>query len=110
MASRSAAASLGGIFCSTFSTSNVKTSAAAYFKGALSAQKWEGGLRGPLGKVTSRTAKKTKAASSLPLAPDGKYLVIIYDTSFENKQVAQETLTPMLDADGKWRASGYYIK
>lgn len=48
--------------------------------------------------------------TSLPGAPDGKYVVIQYDTSFENKKAAVETVTPMLDKDGKWRVSGYYIK
>jgi hypothetical protein len=28
----------------------------------------------------------------------------------EHKQSAVETITPMLDKDGKWRISGYYIK
>ncbi|MGB5422961.1 MAG: DUF4019 domain-containing protein [Desulfobacterales bacterium] len=28
----------------------------------------------------------------------------------ENKASAVETITPMLDKDGQWRVSGYYIK
>ncbi len=48
--------------------------------------------------------------TSLPGAPDGEYVVIQYNTEFENKKVAIETITPMLDDDGKWRVSGYYIK
>lgn len=27
-----------------------------------------------------------------------------------NKKSAIETVTPMMDKDGKWRVSGYYIK
>jgi hypothetical protein len=46
----------------------------------------------------------------LPAAPDGNYVVLKYDTSFENKKSATETIAPMLDKDGKWRVSGYYIK
>jgi hypothetical protein len=45
-----------------------------------------------------------------PGAPDGKYVVIRYETSFRNKKAATETVTPMLDADGRWRVSGYFIK
>jgi hypothetical protein len=37
-------------------------------------------------------------------------VVIQYETIFEKKQSAIETVTPMLDKDGKWRVSGYYIK
>jgi hypothetical protein len=36
--------------------------------------------------------------------------VIQYDSVFANKASAVETITPMLDADGVWRVSGYYIK
>ncbi len=48
--------------------------------------------------------------TSLPGAPDGKYVVIQFKTSFENKKSATETITPMMDNDGKWRVSGYFIK
>ena len=48
--------------------------------------------------------------SSIPGAPDGEYVVIQFKTSFENKKSGIETVTPMLDKDGKWRVSGYYIK
>jgi len=45
-----------------------------------------------------------------PLPPDGEYVVIQFKTSFENKKAAIETITPMLDKDGKWKVSGYFIK
>ena len=64
----------------------------------------------PLGAVVSRKLKSTQYATSLPGAPDGEYVVIEYDSSFANKKSAVETVTPMLDKDGQWRVSGYYIK
>jgi len=66
--------------------------------------------RAPLGKVLSRRLKNATYTKTLPGAPDGEYVVIQYDTSFENKKEAVETITLMLDKDGKWRVSGYYIK
>jgi hypothetical protein len=36
-------------------------------------------------------------------------VVIQYDTSFANKKSAVETVTPLLDSDGQWRVSGYFI-
>jgi hypothetical protein len=60
--------------------------------------------------LISRKLKSKKYTTSLPGAPDGKYVVIQYETSFEHKKSAIETVTPMLDKDGKWRVSGYYIK
>jgi hypothetical protein len=37
-------------------------------------------------------------------------VVITFETAFENKASAVETVTPMLEKDGKWRVSGYFIK
>ena len=87
--------------------------AAEYFKSAITEGKWQGAIqavREPLGKTISREVKSQRYATSLPGAPDGEYVVIQYKTSFKNKKAAIETVTPMLDKDGKWRVSGYYIK
>ena len=67
-------------------------------------------LRTSLGKVLSREVKSKLYTTTAPGAPDGQYVIIQYNTSFENKNSAVETVTPMLDKDGKWRVSGYYIK
>jgi len=87
--------------------------AAAYFKSLITKEKWEQmltGVRKPLGKLVSRELKSKTYKKSLPGAPDGDYVIIQFTTSFENKKSAIETVTPMLDKDGKWRVSGYYIK
>ena len=87
--------------------------AAEYFKGAVKQEQWEQSLiavRKPLGKLISRKLKNKSYTTSLPGAPDGEYVVIQFDTSFENKKSAIETVTPMMDKDRKWRVSGYFIK
>jgi hypothetical protein len=87
--------------------------AAAYFKRAVSEDQWTQSMtafRRPLGKVLSRTLASENYTKTLPGAPDGEYVVIQYRTSFERKAVSTETVTPMLDTDGVWRVSGYYIK
>ena len=87
--------------------------AAAYFKKAISKEKWEstlGAVRGPLGDLVSRKLKSAKYSKSLPGAPDGEYVVLQFDTSFTNKKVAVETVTPMIEKDGTWKVSGYFIK
>jgi hypothetical protein len=33
-----------------------------------------------------------------------------FETSFENKKSAVETVIPMMDGDGRWRVSSYFIK
>jgi len=87
--------------------------AAGYLKNALPKQKWVESLqayRKPLGKLISRKLIAKQYATALPGMPDGEYVVIEYETSFENKKSAIETITPMLDKDGTWRVSGYYIR
>jgi hypothetical protein len=41
--------------------------------------------------------------------PDGRYVVIRYAAVYESRVEAIETVTPMLDRDGKWRVSSYFI-
>ena len=87
--------------------------AAILFQAAITKEDWIKGLnaaRVPFGKLISRELKSAKYTKTLPGAPDGEYVVIQYNTSFENKKSAVETITPMLDKDGDWRVSGYYIK
>ena len=67
-------------------------------------------VRTPLGSLISRQVKTQTYKTELPGAPDGEYVVIQFDTSFENKRSAIETVTPMRDKDGAWRVSGYFIR
>jgi hypothetical protein len=87
--------------------------AAGYFQAAVTEQKCVEaitGARQPLGDLISRKLKSAKYTKALPGAPDGEYVVLQFDTSFTHKKEAVETITPMLDKDGKWKVSGYYIK
>ena len=87
--------------------------AASIFKLAVTKEDWlqkVRAARNPLGKVISRKLKGTQYKTSLLGAPDGEYVVIQYDTSFENKRSAVETITPTLDKDAQWRVSGYFIR
>ena len=86
--------------------------AAAYLRKALPKDRWSqdlGAARGPLGKLVSRKLKSAQATEHLPGAPDGRYVVFQFDTVFEKKAQAVETVTPMLDHDGAWRVTGYFI-
>ena len=87
--------------------------AAAYFRNAVAQEQWVQSMlafRRPLGNVLSRRLISKSYTRTLPGAPDGQYVVIQYETAFENKRNAIETVTPMLDKDMQWRVSGYYIK
>ena len=63
-----------------------------------------------MGKVISREVESKQYTKTVPGAPDGEYVIIEFETSFENKKAAIETVIAMLDEDGSWRIAGYYIK
>lgn len=87
--------------------------AAPLFRSAVTSEQWDQSLkavRAPLGSVRSRKLESARLATELPGVPDGEYVVLEYSTSFEHKQSATETVTPMRVPDGTWRVSGYYIR
>ena len=87
--------------------------ASIMFKRAVPKEQWVNTLqnsRSGFGKVIDREVKSVKYTKTLPGAPDGEYVVILFNTSFQNKEQAVETITPMRDSDGQWRVSGYFIK
>lgn len=87
--------------------------AAALFQGAMPREKWEKSLvavRQPLGAVVARKLRAGRYMKEVPGAPAGDYVVIDFDTRFENRPIAVETVTPMRDKDGRWKVAGYYIR
>jgi len=86
---------------------------ASPMKAAVTPEQWDTamkGVRAPLGALMARKMVTAKYATTLPGAPDGKYVVITFKTRFANKKAAVETVTPMIDTDGTWHVSGYFIK
>lgn len=90
--------------------------ASASFQKAAPSDQWVAALnsvRTPLGKCTAR-----KLASSLhqaevpgPTGPQkGDFVIAQFNSSFENLANAVETVCFEKAPDGRWRASGYYIK
>jgi len=86
--------------------------AATFFRNQVSTSGWHKAVaaaRSPLGGMVGRELVSATYATSLPGAPDGEYVVLQFQTVFENKAQAIETVTPMLD-QGQWRVSGYYVR
>ena len=67
------------------------------------------GPRSP-GKVESRQLKSATYTTKIPNVPAGEYVVIQYETKFDRAPGMIETVTPMLEKDGKWKVSGYFVK
>lgn len=87
--------------------------AAEFFQKSITAEAWGESMtkfRKPLGAVKSRKVRDMKEENALPGAPDGKYWVIQFDTSFAAKAEAVETVTLMKQPDDSWKAAGYFIR
>jgi hypothetical protein len=87
--------------------------AAAAFKRAVTQQQWNdasAAVRAPLGSPKKRQEKSAMFTRTMPGAPDGQYVVLQYETSFENKAAATETVSLVLDTDASWRVTGYFIR
>jgi hypothetical protein len=86
--------------------------ASAYFRSAIPEKTWVTmvqGVRAPLGSLVSRSQSSIIFAKTLPGAPDGNYAMMQFQTSFQKKASAVETLVLMADGE-QWRAAGYFIK
>ena len=89
------------------------TEASSFFKSAVTKAKWNSALqqaRAPLGAASGRSSMGSMYQTDLPNAPKGEYVVMQYKTQFANTGSAIETVSAMLDSDGKWRTAGYFIK
>ena len=73
---------------------------------------WVGYLkarRAPLGRVLSRKLLKAWFTKTLPGSPDGYYEFFNYNTSFQHKSQAAESVT-LTKESGHWQVSGYRFK
>jgi hypothetical protein len=86
---------------------------ASIFRNKITPEGWEKmarSTRAALGELVSRKFKLAAYATALPGAPPGQYVVIEYDASYANNKSVIDKVTPMLDDDGQWRVSGYWIQ
>lgn len=86
---------------------------AEIFKEIVPIDQWRNQMkvfRGRLGKVVSRNLKSRQYTTVAPGVPEGQYVIIQYETAFENKANATETITPILTDDGSWKVSQYVIQ
>ena len=87
--------------------------AAQVFKDAVSEEEWVrsvGSVRKPIGSLISRALKGAEYTRSIPGGADGEYVILRFESSFENKAEAVETITATLEKDGLWRVSCYFVK
>lgn len=86
---------------------------ASILKGKVPEQLWAdqlGKIRAASGPLVERTEESMTYSTSAKDSPEGEYIVVTFDTSFERKKDASEIVTVMLDTDGVWRVAGYFIR
>jgi hypothetical protein len=87
--------------------------ASVVFKGAVTSEAWgqaAQSVRAQFGPLKTRTEQSASFTRTLPGAPDGEYVVIQFNTTFEKKSEAVETVIAKLDPDGIWKVAGYFIR
>ncbi len=87
--------------------------AASFFKEKVTKEQWKAAMesvRSQVGKIDARKLKSASYAKNPPSAPPGEYVNIQYDSKFQNLPAGLESVSPMLDKDGKWRVAGYFVK
>lgn len=87
--------------------------AAPLFQAAVSREDWArslGAARDPLGELRARQESSSGYSTTLPGVPDGEYVVLKFDSSFDNKARAVETVTAMKVPGGGWAVAGYFIR
>lgn len=87
-------------------------SSSAFFQSAVDMDDWRKSLkrRYPLGSLISRDLESMEPLINPDGAPDGNYTRLIFNSSFESKISALETVILTEEADGHWRVASYFIK
>jgi hypothetical protein len=86
---------------------------AGLFKKEVTQGEWEQSAkaaRETFGKLLSRSLKAGEYGRATPGDTRGEYLILVYDSSFEKRKTAAETVVPVKEKDGVWRVAGYATK
>ena len=76
-------------------------------------KEWKGLMeitRTPLGEIRTREFKSTKFVKSLKAAPEHEGMIIEYNSSFAKKESAIELITLILQENGQWQVTAYFIQ
>ena len=88
-------------------------SSAAFMKDSVTLEQWVKTMeqsRKPMGALVSREVNSSEYRTMLPKVLMGHYVIIEYHTTFANATPLFESITLILEEDGRWRVGGYYLK
>jgi hypothetical protein len=86
--------------------------AAPLLREEIGSREWDAALRAvraPLGRCLWRKVRSQAVVEGPPGALRGPYVVIRFESVFERRSRAAETVTPVLGTDGRWRVAAYFI-
>lgn len=86
---------------------------AKLLKEKVSEQQWVEQLRktrAVAGPLLGRSQKEISYSTTAQDSPEGEYILILFDSNYQAKPGATETITLMLARDATWRVAGYFIK
>jgi len=86
--------------------------ASKVFQELMTTEQWQkkaSADREQLGEKHSRKLVDIKTPRTVKGLPAGQYVQVKYQSSFENKKSATETVTAVLEGDGSWRVAAYTI-
>jgi hypothetical protein len=86
--------------------------AAPLLREGVGPREWDVALRAvraPLGRCLWRKLRSRATVEGPPGTLRGPYVVIRFESVFERRSRAAETITPVLGPDGRWRVAAYFI-
>lgn len=86
--------------------------AAPLLRAGVGPHEWDEALRAvrtPLGRCLSRRLRSRAVVEGPAGSPHGPFVVIRFESVFERRGRAAETITPVLGPDGRWRVAAYFI-
>jgi hypothetical protein len=87
-------------------------SAATLMKERVTQQEWVETLtktRARSGALIERLEKNASYSTTAKDSPDGEYIMLTFDSKYQNTKSVSEYVTVMLEGD-RWRVAGYFIK
>lgn len=114
-AAEEAAAAAAGEWIALVDTAGYASSweaAAPVFQSGISQDQWMQAVqqvRSQVGGIDSRTLHDSQYRTTLPNAPEGEYVVLQYQSSFEQLPQAMEMVVMTKTEDDEWRAAGYQV-
>ena len=86
--------------------------AAPLLREEVGSREWDAALRAvrvPLGRCLWRELHSVSVVEGPAGARRGPYVVIRFESVFERRSHAAETVTPVLGPDGRWRVAAYFV-